>query len=168
MSFWLDDKIDVYCRYCQKNGELIYLTCTNDGGCEQRCAGYICENCVDDDDPRTFQQNCASCDGIFYQSRMPEMCDSCIAMICQKCVDDKNYYKCYRCNYRLCTECVDFVTYGSKSYPSCHRHLVKETRCLYDQIKDKSGHTRRCRHVPGPDRKFCKQHTYHHKRRIYK
>lgn len=167
---WFDlDKTDIYCRYCQRNGEFVYLTCTNEGGYESRCQGYICNNCVIDDDPRTFQQNCASCEEIFYQSQMPEMCDICVAMLCQHCVDNKRYYKCFKCNYRICKHCYKYNLYKNEAHPTwCQHDILKKSKCQYHDVKDRFGRSRQCKHNVKPSQKFCKQHRYQHRRRIYK
>jgi len=156
-----------YCRYCERWGRKKHLYYYDVG---LRSLMYFCKKCGDKHDPDTYQRNCVMCHGIYHQSEISDMCDECVGLICNNCVKLDDYYKCFRCNNhsKLCDDCVNVVEFNDKDYVTCKKHLkLGSIQCSRYIKTDRSGCLRQCKHITGPDKKFCKQHRYQQKRRRY-
>lgn len=158
-----------YCRYCEERGKYKHLRYWDNDAASNglRCVLYYCKKCGSKYDENSIQQICASCDEIYYQDDMPEMCDSCIAMLCQDCVDSENYERCFRCNDRICTRCIHSFKYKNKKYIACEHHYQLDQITCKRYIKTLYGVPIQCKHITGPNRKYCKQHRYQHRRKRY-
>jgi len=164
---WVKD-YSRYCRYCEERGKYKRLRYWDNDVSEIRCMVYYCKKCGDKYDSDSIQQNCASCDGVYLQDEMPEMCDECVAMICQDCVDNGECYRCFRCNDRLCSECAHFITHNNEDREACKKHYdLRKIRCKRWVNTHNAYIAHQCKHITGPNRKYCKQHRYQHRRRRY-
>lgn len=164
---WVKDI--TYCRYCKVRHKWKHLYIWDDFPSSVKSNMYFCKKCGYKDEPDTYQRTCVGCDVISYQSTMKDICDQCSGLLCLDCIENNNYYQCFRCEiHKLCENCAETVEFNGKEYITCNDHNeVGLLRC-YKYINRAGFHgLQQCKHITGPNRKYCKQHRYSHMRRRY-
>lgn len=163
--YW--EKTTYKCNHCLERNIIKHLYQTNGVLYGKGPRAYICTRCFVEGDWNTAQQMCGSCNGIYHQSLLKRMCNCCTMMICDHCIETKNYYKCSKCydgySNIFCydSSCTVYVFYKEKLYVTCKNHLETKT-C---SRPTKNGNL--CKLITGPKR-YCKKHRYNRKRRVYK